>query len=280
MYTGITSFGLMQKIQKPVCTTCGTQFPDEVPLPDLCPICNDDRQYIKASGQNWIALDELSNGHTVKITRITEHLYSLKMVPDFAIGQRAFLVISPGGNILWDCIPLLDEAAAAFIQSKGGLKAIIISHPHYYSSMNEWAMHFDCPVYIHEADAVWVFNKRDHIKLWNGDEQSLWDGIRVVNTAGHFPGSCVLEVPSLSPEGALLSGDSLFVGPGKRHIAVMHSYPNQIMLKKTEFLNVLDKTGSLVFDTIYGAFEGQNLIGNAKQVFVESMQRNSQSYDC
>ena len=28
---------------------------------------------------------------------------------EFGIGQRALLVESPGGNVLWDCVPLLDE---------------------------------------------------------------------------------------------------------------------------------------------------------------------------
>ena len=31
------------------------------------------------------------------------------MSPSFAIGQRALLVESAAGNILWDCTPLLDD---------------------------------------------------------------------------------------------------------------------------------------------------------------------------
>ena len=40
---------------------------------------------------------------------------------------------------MWDCIPQLDELTVQFIKSKGGLKGIAFSHPHYYSNMNEWA---------------------------------------------------------------------------------------------------------------------------------------------
>ena len=42
------------------------------------------------------------------------------MKPAFGIAQRALLVESPGGNVLWDCLPLLDEMAA-FVESRGGL---------------------------------------------------------------------------------------------------------------------------------------------------------------
>ncbi len=107
---------------KSICVTCGTQFPPYEALPELCPICNDDRQYINPNGQTWISADELNNTHDVKITKTNENLYSLKVIPDFAITQRAFLIISPQGNILWDCIPLLNNEVVAFIKSMGGLK--------------------------------------------------------------------------------------------------------------------------------------------------------------
>ena len=54
-------------------------------------------------------------------------------MPDFAIGQRALLVPFGDSNLLWDCITLLDDATAAEIERRGGLAAIAISHPHYYS---------------------------------------------------------------------------------------------------------------------------------------------------
>src|ERR1700712_2951373 len=114
-----------------ICTTCGTKFPQEAAVPELCPICNDDRQFINLSGQSWTSSEVLQKDHTVKINKISERLYYLTIKPDFAIGQRAFLLLSPGGNILWDCIPLLDEATKTFIREQGGLKAIAFSHPHF-----------------------------------------------------------------------------------------------------------------------------------------------------
>ena len=62
--------------------------------------------------------------------------------PPFAIGQRAFLIESPGGNVLWDCLALLDRNTIGFIRERGGLAAVAISHPHYYSAMVEWVEDF------------------------------------------------------------------------------------------------------------------------------------------
>src|SRR6185312_11776925 len=132
--------------QSTICTTCGTKFPHDEKVPELCPICNDDRQFISLEGQSWTNSEDLGKDHSVKISRINERLHYLTVKPGFAIGQRAFLLLSPEGNILWDCIPLLDEATKTFIHEQGGLKAIAFSHPHFYSNMNEWAAEFDCPI--------------------------------------------------------------------------------------------------------------------------------------
>jgi hypothetical protein len=55
--------------------------------------------------------------------------------PIFAIGQRALLLQTDQGNILWDCITYLDHDTVAAIQQRGGLKAIAISHPHFYTTI-------------------------------------------------------------------------------------------------------------------------------------------------
>jgi hypothetical protein len=261
-----------------ICETCGTQYREDVQSTGICPICNDDRQYIGDNGQQWTDMDELKKNHRVKVSRVNERLYTLRMEPAFALGQRAFFVLSPGGNVLWDCIPLLDGATIDFIDSKGGLRAIVFSHPHYYSSMNEWAAAFDCPIYIHQNDRDFVFYHGDNVKLWGGHVHPLWDDVSLVHIGGHFPGSSLLRVGPLSPNGAILCGDSLYLSKSKRHLAVMYSYPNQILLTKNEFMAVHKKCAGLKFDSIYGAFEGQNLEGNAYEVFEASMKRYEDSY--
>lgn len=195
------------------------------------------------------------------------------MYPQFAIGQRALFIEAPHGNVLWDCIPLLDEETRSFIKARGGLKAIAISHPHYYSNMNEWAGTFDCPVYIHEKDQAFIAQKSRYLNLWKSEKQTLWDGMVIYNIGGHFPGSSVLHVPFLSEQGALLSGDTLYLSPSKKHVSVMHSYPNRIPLSQAELKRVKKNIDSLSFDRLYGFFSYQNLVDDVREVLQDSWKR-------
>lgn len=257
--------------QKIICTACGTQFPNVRNAPEFCPICDDDRQYVPESGQTWTALDELSNNYSVSIRKINDRLCELKMTPTFAIGQRTLLVLTPGGNILWDCIPLLDEPTIDFINSKGGLKAIAFSHPHFYSTMNDWAEIFDCPVYIHRNDEQWIVYKGSRVSLWSGQEKELRDDIKLINVGGHFPGSSILHVPFLSSEGVVLCGDTFVISPGKKHVAVMHSYPNKIPLPLNEAQRIKEQMRPLRFDTIHSWIDSQSIYSDAKLILENSL---------
>ena len=261
-----------------ICTTCGTQYPPDQQAPELCAICNDDRQYINENGQSWTTPDELKNNYSTRTSKLNDQITVLKTQPDFALANRAILIQSPGGNILWDCIPLLDQQTVDYINAMGGLKAIAFSHPHYYSTMNEWALQFNCPIYIHENDSEWIMYPTTSVKLWQGDSLPLWDGIEIKHTGGHFPGSCMLQVTSPTGKGILLPGDSVYLSRSKKHLSVMHSYPNQILLHRRDFTAFDNKTSGLKFDTLYGAFDNQDLEGNAMDIFTTSMQRYRDSY--
>lgn len=255
-----------------ICSTCGTYYPiDDVP--SLCPICSDERQYIPPGGQSWTNPEDLLRRHSVKLHRIKDHLYEIEINPLFAIGQRALLVLSPEGNVLWDCIPMLDELIIEFIRSKGGLKAVAFSHPHYYSNMNEWASVFNCPVYIHEKDAAHIVQKGPHIQLWKGDEYGLWDGMKILLVGGHFEGSSILQVPFLSKDGAILCGDTIFLSPSKKHFSVLRSYPNRIPLPQNEIKRIMERMENIPFDEFYGYIKTQNLGTAVKKLFRESMNR-------
>jgi hypothetical protein len=258
--------------QQIICSTCGTYYALDN-MPDLCTICLDERQYIPATGQSWTKPEELHRNHSIKLNRIQNRLYEIEINPMFSIGQRAMLVLSDGGNVLWDCIPMLDELTIEFIKSKGGLKAIALSHPHYYSNMNDWAEVFDCPVYIHENDAEHVMQKGENISLWQGDELPLWDGIKIMLIGGHFAGSSILHVPFLSKEGTILCGDTLFLSPNKKHFSIVWSSPNRMPLPLTEMKRLKQRFDQIPFDSYYGYIKTQNLNENVKEVFEVSMSR-------
>lgn len=63
-------------------------------------------------------------------------MWNIYTEPKFAIGQRAMLIETPAGLVLWDLIALIDEETEQFIKSKGNgkLAAIVISHPHFYTT--------------------------------------------------------------------------------------------------------------------------------------------------
>ena len=139
-----------------MCKTCGTQFAATETAPAHCPICEDERQYVGWQGQQWTTLAALQADHHNIIKTEEPNLTGIGTQPSFAIGQRALLVQTAEGNLLWDCISLIDEPTIAAVNALGGIRAIAISHPHYYSSMIEWSRAFDAPIILHAADRQWV----------------------------------------------------------------------------------------------------------------------------
>ena len=149
------------------------------------------------AGQSWTTLAEMKKSYVNKIKQdeVDGHIWSIFSEPQFAIGQRAIFLQTPHGNILWDCITLLDQDTIDFIRSHGGLKAIAISHPHFYSTHLEWAAEFECPVYLAYEDQEWL-NREDTggRRVFLEDEtRSLIPGVTMVKLGGHFPGSSALH---------------------------------------------------------------------------------------
>lgn len=121
-------------------------------------------------------------------------MWNIWTEPKFAIGQRCILIQTDEGNVLWDCITYLDEETVGFVKGKGGLKAIVISHPHYYSTHLEWAKAFDCPVYLAKDDEEWL-NRKDgegRRKLLTARAEEILGDVTAIKPGGHFPGSLVL----------------------------------------------------------------------------------------
>ena len=122
-----------------ICVTCGTQFPPSGETQRSCPICRDERQFIGPQGQEWISLDELRKTHRNVFFEEGWSLWGIHTEPEFGIGQRALLLQRRNGGILWDCVSLIDASTVGLVKALGGLSAIAVSHPHYYSCMVEWS---------------------------------------------------------------------------------------------------------------------------------------------
>jgi glyoxylase-like metal-dependent hydrolase (beta-lactamase superfamily II) len=238
-----------------ICVACGTQFAATEAPPALCAICQDPRQFVPPSGQQWTTLERLRAGYRNVWQECESGLLGIGTVPEFAIGQRALLLRTVQGNFLWDCISLLDRATIALIRSLGGLRGIAISHPHYYSTVVEWSRAFDdAPIHLHEADQEWVMRPDSAIQFWTGEQKDLAPGIRLIRCGGHFPGGTILHWRGgAEGRGALLTGDILQVTPDGM-VSFMFSYPNLTPLSATAAQLIGQKVTPLSFDRIYGAF--------------------------
>ncbi len=257
-----------------ICTACGTSYPPAEAPPARCLICDDERQFVPASGQSWTSGDALAEAHRNAWRRHEPGLLSVQTVPAFAINQRAFLLRTPGGNVLWDCIALLDPATEELVHALGGLHAIAISHPHYYTAMQDWAAAFQAPVHLHAADRDWIMRPAPEIRLWDGESLAIAPGATLIRLGGHFPGGTVLHwADTEDGAGALLSGDIVQVAADTRRVSFLWSYPNMMPLPAREVLRIGEALAPWRFDRIYGAFLGKEVLRDAKEVVARSIGR-------
>ena len=261
-----------------LCVTCGTQFPESPKPPDHCAICEDERQYVGPDGQEWTTLERLRTTHKNTIKKEEEHLYSINTEPKFGIGQRAFLIQTSRGNLLWDCVGYLDDATVSRIKELGGIAEIAISHPHYYTSMVEWSRAFgDAPIHIHEAERPWVMRPDPCVRYWKGENQTLLGSLPLIRTGGHFEGYQVLLWPAgAGGRGALMAGDQPQICMDPKQVSFMWSYPNFIPLNAPTIRHVMGCLEPLEFDRVYGAFfvRGKGIVpSRGKEVVRRSAER-------
>lgn len=257
-----------------ICTACGTSFPNSHHAPDTCPICEDERQYVPNNEQTWTTLTKLASSHANTWKLHEPNLLEVRTSPKFGIGQRALLIRTPNGNILWDCIALLDPATKQIIEALGGISAIAISHPHYYTTMQDWAHAFDAPVYLHTLDREWVMRADDKLIFWEGDSLEIGEGLSLIRVGGHFPGGTVLHWrDGADGQGALLSGDIVQVAADNKHVSFMWSYPNMLPLAAVTVQRIGDALEPWKFDRIYGAFDGKTIPSGAKNALRQSVLR-------
>jgi hypothetical protein len=263
-----------------ICETCGTQFGETELPPESCPICLDERQFVGHEGQRWTTLAVLRQGHRNRVEELEPGLVGIGSEPDFAIAQRALLVWTGGGNLLWDCISLLDEETVAAVNRLGGIQAIAISHPHFYSSMIEWARAFDARVLLHRADGEHVMRPDPAIEFWEGDTRELFGGLTLIRGGGHFDGGTMLHWPAGSGgRGALLSGDIIQVVSDRRWVSFMYSYPNLIPLSPSKVREVVAAVEPFEFERVYGAWWERVVQSDGKAAVRRSAERYIQHLD-
>jgi glyoxylase-like metal-dependent hydrolase (beta-lactamase superfamily II) len=257
-----------------ICTTCGVQYEESPSPPESCAICSEERQYIGWQGQQWTTLGGLRSDHRSRIEPEGPDLTGIGIDPSFGIGQRA-LHIRGGGGFLWDCTSLLDDAVVTRVRELGGVRAMAISHPHFYGSMVEWSRALGgIPIYLHEADRAWVMRDDPAIVHWGGASLEVAPGITLIHCGGHFAGSAVLHwAEGAGGLGALLTGDSIMVAQDRRSVSFMYSYPNLIPERPDTVRRAAALLEPLPFDAIYGGWWQRTVASGGKEALRRSVQR-------
>ncbi len=195
--------------------------------------------------------------------------------PHFAFGQRALLLRTTQGNILWDCPPFLDDATVTIMTALGGVAAIAMSGPLGYGAMVDWSHALgSAPIYIHAADRKFVRRSDSGIIFWEDDATELLPGVTLVRCGGQFDGGSVLHwAQGGGGLGALMAGDTLRIQPD-RNIGFMRSHVNGVPLDADAVLRIGALMAELPFDVMYGGAWDAVLPNGARGVLARSVRRH------
>ncbi len=243
-----------------ICATCGVEHSLGA---EICRICADERQYVPRGEQVWTSLAEMrADGVRVTFEEVEPNLWSISTEPGVGIGHRAFLVVTPGGNVLWDPVGFIDDDAVRRIEGLGGVRAIVASHPHMFGVQLEWSRALgDAPVLVSSADQDWLARDGAAIVIWDRDFE-LVPGLRLIRVGGHFPGSAVIHwADGAEGRGVLLGSDSIGSNPDGRTACFMRSFPNRIPLSVKAVENAVAAVRDYPFERMYANFNSAILEG-------------------
>lgn len=262
-----------------ICEACGTQHPvTSLTQLSACRICDDPRQFVPPSGQAWTTLSRLrESGHRTVWERdaINPQIWSFWTEPKVAIGQRAMLLQTSHGNVMWDMITLLDAETIKRITELGGLAAIVISHPHYYTTIHDWSACFpDTPIYLGAGDREWLVDpagRPSNIHFLTALHHPILPGVTAVLSGGHFPGSLCLHWDE-----QLFIADTIFTvpsaqnpEPGKEGVTsynFWYSVPNRIPLSPLQVWDIWKSVKDLEFHSTFGAFWGMDVRSSEEEI--------------
>ncbi|KRD43759.1 hydrolase [Cellulomonas sp. Root930] len=255
-----------------ICETCAVESAEPTAV---CAVCADERQWVPATGQRWITLQDLRElGYRSQLAELEKDLYAVTSTPGAGIAQQSKLLRTPEGSLLWDPVGFFDEEVVARILRLGPVRAIAASHPHMFGIQVEWSRALGGPpVLVAEADARWVARPDPVIETWSGEREVL-PGVTLSQPGGHFPGSAIVHWEAgAGGKGVVLSGDTVFANPDRKSVAFMRSYPNHLPLSGAVARRVADHLDRLEFDRLYGNFANV-IASDAKEVVRRSADRH------
>ncbi|HEX6056701.1 MAG TPA: hydrolase [Intrasporangium sp.] len=257
-----------------ICATCGVETADSASPPRTCAICEDERQWVPAEGQQWTTLEALRDrGTRVVITVVEPGLWGLRAEPAVGIGQQMMLIRTPEGTLLFDCVGYVDDAAVEFVRGLGPTLAVAASHPHMYGVQTEWAKSLGAPVILSDRDREWV--RRPDLVEFYDEPREVAPGLTLHRVGGHFAGQTVVEwATGNEGRGVLLAGDAIFTNPDRKTVSFLRSYPNRLPLSGNVVQRIAAQVEGLHFDRLYNNF-GAVVPSDAKAVIRYSADRHA-----
>ena len=222
--------------------------------PELCAICDDERQWVPEGGSRWTTLDKLAaDGTRIVIEQVEPELWGMRAEPAVGIGQQTMIMSTPEGTVLFDCVGYLDDEAVEFVRGLGPTLAMAASHPHMYGVQTEWAAALGVPVLVAERDREWV-RRADRVEFYD-ERRELAPGVTLHRVGGHFRGQAVLEWETGNEgKGVLLAADAIFPNPDHRTVSFMRSYPNRLPLSGNVVQRLAAQVEGMHFDRLYNNF--------------------------
>ncbi|MDX2357526.1 hydrolase [Dietzia sp. PP-33] len=242
------------------CATCGVEHAE--PLPQVCAICADERQYVPAGGQRWTRPEEsASRGASIEFTEREVDVINLVHRNCPGIGQKPALIRTDHGNVLVEVPNHINDEAVAAVRGWGGISAIIASHPHMYGVQSLWSAAFDdAPVYVSAPDEQCLGLRPRNTVVWGGGhggaEIELVPGVRASQPGGHFPGSAVVHWTAPDGRGVLFTGDTIGSVADPGWVTFMRSFPNWMPLSGAVVRRIAEHVSRYDFDRIYSNFGG------------------------
>ena len=261
-------------LQPWICATCGVEYPVAAEPPSHCPICEDERQYLGPKGQQWTTPADLARDHAVEWRDLEPGVSGVGVKPSFCIGQRALFIEHPQGGVLYDCVSMIDDAAVDEIGRRGGIAAIVPSHPHFYGAMVSWSERLgNVPVWVHEEDREWVVRPSSNVRFWSGETQTIVPGVTAIHIGGHFSGAQVLHWTGKDGLGVIGAGDTINVAQDTRWMSFMRSNPNYIPMSPSAVRNIQTMLAPFAFDRLYGSQWPKMVRSGAKDALARSVER-------
>ena len=188
------------------------------------------------------------------ILQLEEDIWRICLEPTLGIRHFAYFVERPDGNVLMDMQPLLTADLEDWIASKGGLRVIILSHPHYYGAMDEFSARFKAPIKIHGTDKEWSVGY-PNVEFFNFEVLKLGEDLEVHHIPAQFEGGLCLLYKRFG--GVIFTGDTIMVSPSTGELTAWKNTPRQVPYQINEFLVIRERLMALDFNQLYASVRGE-----------------------